>query len=199
MSKIIYTIGYSGFKIEAFTAALGEYGVSVLIDVRSVPTSRFFPHYNVKTLAAALLTHGIKYLNLKTEFGARQENPDYYTAEFMDYEKFAEGPQFKSGVKRVVQFYASGETVCLMCAEKDPLNCHRAILCGRELKAVGFEVLHIVPNKEGTLTESHDVLERRLMALYFKDGRQYGLFENDGDKLLECYKRHNAKIGYKPN
>jgi uncharacterized protein (DUF488 family) len=161
--------------------------------------SRFFPSYNEKTLAAILATHGIKYKNLKAEFGARQKDARFFCEGYLDYAKFAESSEFKSGIKQVADLLADGETVCLMCAEKDPLNCHRAILCGKELKKVGFAVLHIVPIKDGVKTESHDELERRLLKLYFKQAEQYDLFGgDDAVQLTESYRRHNAKIGYRP-
>jgi hypothetical protein len=84
-----------------------------------------------------------------------------------------------------------------MCAEKDPINCHRAILCGKELKANGFGVMHIVPVSDGAGGESHSRLENRLVKLYFKNSER-DLIDDGASKLEISYKQHNAKIGYRP-
>jgi uncharacterized protein (DUF488 family) len=200
MINNIYTIGYSGFEINEFTAALKRFGVSCIIDVRSLPYSRFYPKYNEKNLSAVLKQNGVQYFNLKSEFGARQENAEFYTNGVMDFEKFAQSGQFKRGVRIVKDLIGENETVCLMCAEKDPIICHRAILCGRELANIGFDIFHIVIGKEGVVTENHRTFEKRLLELYFKNTPgQIDLFEEDYENSLKiAYKKQNEKIGYKP-
>ena len=51
MIDTIYTIGYSGFKIDDFVKTLKENGVSVVIDVRSLPYSQFYSDYNKENLS----------------------------------------------------------------------------------------------------------------------------------------------------
>jgi uncharacterized protein (DUF488 family) len=118
----------------------------------------------------------IKYENLKTEFGARQENKEWFTDGYLDYAKFAQSEPFLRGIKHTMDLMQSGETVCLMCAEKDPINCHRAILCCKELSERNAEVLHIRWGKDKVWLETHEELHDRI----------------GGD-----YKKINAKIGYR--
>jgi uncharacterized protein (DUF488 family) len=139
-----------------------------------MPFSRFYPQYNAKTLTNKLAEINIKYENLKTEFGARQENDEWFTDGYLDYNKFAQSEQFQSGIKHTLDLLSKGEIVCLMCAEKDPIMCHRAILCGKELKDKA-EVLHIRYDKGKIWAETHSELEQRI--------------NND-------YTKQNAKIGY---
>ncbi|MCL2675211.1 MAG: DUF488 domain-containing protein [Firmicutes bacterium] len=201
MKKDIYTVGYVGFRIEDFVAAIKRVGIDFVIDVRSVARSMYFAAFNEKNLSKVLATEGIAYRNLKDEFGARQEDEIYYTDGYLDFEKFAVSVAFMGGIKAVEELTDAGKSVCLMCAEKDPLNCHRAALCGKEFSHRGFEVLHIVPVKGDVVIERQSDLEKRLVGLYFKGGFCGGdLFGEDMcENLLEqSYKKHNKKIGFRP-
>jgi uncharacterized protein (DUF488 family) len=195
MQSTIYTVGYSVFKIDDFLSALKRFGVTFLVDVRSVPRSQYFKNYNEKALSESLSKCKIKYANFKAEFGARQEDKRYYPNGYLDYDKFAVSPQFQNGIARVKKIMANGDVICLMCAEKDPINCHRAILCGRYLQNAGFEIEHIIPQKEGVILEKQSDLEKRLSDLYFKSG-QCEMFGDEKSRLSESYNRQNAKIGY---
>jgi uncharacterized protein (DUF488 family) len=186
----VFTIGYATIPVDEFISILQKYEITYLIDIRSVPFSRFYPQYNYKTLANKLAEVNIKYENLKNEFGARQENDEWFTDGYLDYEKFAKSQQFQQGVKHTLDLANNGEIVCLMCAEKDPTMCHRAILCGKELyKGVArvsgersenrkdkMEVLHIRYDNGRIWIETHAELEQRI----------------NGD-----YAKQNAKIGYR--
>jgi len=109
----------------------------------------------------------------------------------LDFEKFARSSQFQTGVKKVSNIIKEGGCICLMCAEIDPLNCHRAILVARNLSDQGFVVTHIVARNSGVEFQTQQDLEQRLLELYFK--QQSFL----GDELETAYQKHNKKIGYK--
>ena len=74
-------------------------------------------------------------------------------------DRIAEAPTFQSGLQRVIQG-SQQFRLALMCAEKDPLECHRALLVSRHL-AYAANLQHI--RADGSL-ESHDEAETRLMA-----------------------------------
>ena len=176
----VFTIGYAGIKLPHFIDILKNNNIEVLIDVRSVPRSQYFSQFNDTNLSKILPKHNIRYLNFKNEFGARQENLDFYTGGILDYEIFAASPQFQSGVEKVEELLSGGQNICLMCAEIDPINCHRAILCGKELHANGLAVKHIIAKRDGTiLNEDQKGLENRLL------------------RLGTTYKKQNLKIGNK--
>ena len=96
----IYTIGYSCFEINEFINILKLYKINALIDVRSTPASKMYSDYNKEQLSALLKEKGIVYRNYKREFGARQENINYFTDGYLDFEKFTKSDIFISGIKK---------------------------------------------------------------------------------------------------
>ncbi len=183
---MIYTIGYAGVDNDRFIQILKQKRISFLIDVRSLPKSRYFYQFNDNLLGKTLADSDIKYENWKSEFGARQDNSEFYTDNILDYEKFAKSPQFQDGISKIKQLERQGENICLMCAEIDPVNCHRAILCGKEIFANGMNVTHIIAKRNGeTYLEDHEDFEKRLLET------------TKINNLSEAYRKQNNKIGYK--
>ena len=93
------------------------------------------------------------------ELGARRTEQECYVEEQAVYERIAELPIFHEGITRL-QRGAINHVIAVMCAEKDPLDCHRAILVSRHLKVLGICVQHILSDGE---LEDHDESERRLV------------------------------------
>ena len=156
----VLTIGHSNHGPEAFVALLRAQGVTLVADVRSAPYSRFNPHFNRKALDAALNERGIAYLFLGRALGGRPEDRACYEEGRVRYDRVARTPLFREGIERVVA-EARRERVALMCAEKEPLACHRTVLVGRSLAAEGVAVAHILA--DGSL-EPHDATMDRLLA-----------------------------------
>ncbi len=183
---MIYTIGYAGATIDRFVQILKNMKISLLIDVRSIPKSQYFTAFNNDLLSKTLANANIKYENWKDEFGARQDNLDYYTDYILDYGKFAKSQQFQSGISKIKELENKGENICLMCAEIDPINCHRAILCGKEIFANGINVTHIIARRNGeTYFESQEGFENRLLQT------------TKANTLSDAYQKQNQKTGYK--
>ena len=183
---MIYTIGYAGTGIERFIEILKDKSVDILIDVRSIPRSQYFYQFNDNLLSKTLANVGIKYENWKREFGARQVCLEFYSDSILDYEKFAKSWQFQSGIDKVKELVNQNKNICLMCAEIDPINCHRAILCGKEIYAKGLDVMHIIAKRSGeTIFKSQADFEKRLLAC------------TKVNNLSEAYQKQNKKIGYK--
>ncbi len=160
MTNPLHTIGYSPHAIGDFLALLRRYGIDALCDVRSAPYSRRFPAYGRDALCAHLQDAGIAYVFLGAELGARPPEPDCYIDGRADYDRIAARPVFRQGIDRVLAGTASHRPA-LMCAEKDPLNCHRAILISRRLVPHGLDVRHI--RADGTIEPQAD-FERRLVT-----------------------------------
>ena len=184
--NMIYTIGYAGVTIDRFVQILKNMKISLLIDVRSVPKSQYFYQFNNNLLSRILANVDIKYENWKDEFGARQDNLKFYTNSILDYEKFAQSEQFQSGILKLKNLYKQDSNVCLMCAEIDPINCHRAILCAKEIYANDMKVVHVIAKRNGeTYFESQEDFEKRLLK------------ETKTSNLIDAYRKQNKKIGYK--
>ena len=161
MNQQLYTIGHSNHDIGTFLDLLKQHGVSAICDVRSHPYSRFATHFSQRELKAPLAEAGIAYVFLGKELGARSGNPECYLSGKVQYDRLAKEPTFSEGLARVRQGM-DRYTISLMCAEKDPVECHRALLVARKLFESGMAVSHIL--SDGSL-EPHAVMESRLLKL----------------------------------
>lgn len=155
----VWTVGHSNHEPERFVDLLRQYGISAVADVRSEPYSRHVPQYCKDTLAGFLRLAGIAYVFLGRELGARSEDDAVFTGERVDFDKMAVSEPFRQGLDRV-RSGAAQHRIALVCAEHDPLHCHRAILVGRRLRELDMPVEHI--HRDGTL-EPHTALEGRLL------------------------------------
>ena len=158
----VFTIGHSTHAIEAFLALLRLHHVTAVADVRSAPYSRFNPQYNRKPLTEALEAAGIRYVYLGRELGGRRDDPACYEDGRLRYDRVAATTSFKSGLVRVVRGIAK-HRIALMCAEKEPLDCHRTLLVSRALDELGIDVAHI--HADGRLEPHGDAMERLLDVL----------------------------------
>ena len=194
-SYTIYTIGYTAFSEDKFIDTLKKFGISCLIDVRSYPVaSEFYQIYSKSSLEPLLQYNKILYRNYAKEFGARQENRKYYMSEgCVDFSKFANSPEFQSGVDKIKKGCDLNYNFVLMCAEKDPINCHRAIMVARNMALQGFEIKHILA--DGRI-ETQDELNQRLLDLYHY---QPSFLQTRDEQIAEAYKRKNIEIGFKGN
>src|SRR6185295_7614574 len=121
--KPIKTIGHSNHPIERFVDLLKAGGVERLVDVRSVPGSRRFPQFGRERLSKHLAEAGIDYVWEGEALGGKPGRGGGYDA-------LAARPEFKDAVGRLLSDSA-GRSLCLMCAEKQPLECHRTLLVSR--------------------------------------------------------------------
>ena len=156
----VFTIGHSTQPLEKFVALLRRHEISAIGDVRSAPYSRHNPQFNRESLCASLKQELVSYVFLGKELGARSEDECCYVHNKVSYQRLAETYLFKDGIKRVIDG-ARKYRIALMCAEKDPLDCHRTILVSRELVRGGVKVTHILWN--GAL-EAHDEAISRLVG-----------------------------------
>lgn len=151
----LFTVGHSTHEFDAFVALLRTHGVDLLVDVRSQPYSRW-AHFRRDELSLGLRNVGIEYLFLGRELGARREEPEAYRDGVVDFERVRTLPLFRSGIERVLELAATRRLV-LMCAEKEPLDCHRTKLIGPELSGRAT-VEHIL--FDGSLERDDDARRR---------------------------------------
>jgi uncharacterized protein (DUF488 family) len=140
---MLYTVGHSNHPIDKFLDLLTGNGISAVADVRSQPFSRRFPQFNKERLAASLSERGIAYVFLGKELGARSDDESCYEDGRVQYPRLAATPLFKQGIARVLTG-AEKFRVALMCAEKEPLDCHRTLLVSRALEQRGASIAHIL-------------------------------------------------------
>src|SRR5919205_603 len=190
MKKTLYTIGHSNNSVERFIELLCAYSITAVCDVRSSPYSKFVPQFNRDQLQNELKKYSIAYVFLGRELGARPTDPQCYVDGKVQYERLAQTALFKQGITRVrngMQAY----TIALMCAEGDPINCHRTILICRYLRSNDIEIKHILQSAE---IESLRESERRLMQL-LKIPEQ-DLFSTTDELIELAYNIQSKKIGF---
>jgi uncharacterized protein (DUF488 family) len=186
----ILTIGHSTHSAEAFLVLLQRHRVEAVADVRSSPFSRFNPQFNREILEQFLKANGVHYVFLAKELGARSDDRSCYLDGRVQYARLAQTQQFQEGLGRVLR----GTTryrLALMCAEKDPLECHRTLLVAKALVTGGKPVIHI--HADGHL-ETHEAAMERLLdvtGLPKKD-----LFLSHEQLLAEAMARQEQHIAY---
>ena len=186
----LYSIGHSNHPIEEFLRLLTGAGITAIADVRSRPFSRRNPQFNKDRLAATLAEHGIAYVFLGSELGARSDDPSCYEGGKVQYGRLMATPLFKSGIERVL-LGAQKYRVALMCAEKEPLNCHRTLLVSRALEKHAVSVMHLLP---GGGVESHDQTMARLVELVGLS--EQDLFLNQSDLISAACKIREGEVAY---
>jgi uncharacterized protein (DUF488 family) len=144
----IYTLGHSNRSLETLLGMLQDEGVGGLVDVRSRPGSGRFPWFNKAPLERALNRAGIGYVWEGEALGGRRpERPAdaRHSALENGFRAFAshmETPEFRAGIDHLLELACARRTA-LLCAEKDPAHCHRALIADY-LTVRGYGVLHLV-------------------------------------------------------
>jgi len=157
----IYTLGHSNLEAAEFLAALRQHAVGLVADVRSLPRSSRHPQFSRDNLEPALRDAGFRYLFLGEELGGRPADPKLYTASgVVDYRARRRCRDFQWGIERVIEEGGRG-ALALVCAEEDPITCHRFLLITPELVARGVAPLHI---RRGGALETQQEAEDRLLA-----------------------------------
>jgi uncharacterized protein (DUF488 family) len=189
----VFSVGHSNIPAERFIALLRGAGVSAVADVRSMPVSRFCPWFSGKNLAPLLEREGIDYSFHGDALGGRPRDASLYCDGIADYEAMARQPEFQAGIGVLLaaaEERRTGGRMCLMCAEREPLDCHRCLLVGRVLAARGVTIGHIL--HDGTI-EPHATTERRLLELEGEDTAVLDLFPTGQNEQVAAAYRHRAR------
>jgi uncharacterized protein (DUF488 family) len=173
----IKTIGHSNHPIERFLDLLKAGGVETLVDVRSTPYSRRFPQFGRERLARTLADSGIDYLFAGAALGGKSG---------ASYDASAARPEFQNALSDLIA-RSRDRTLCLMCAEKEPLDCHRTVLVSRRLAERGVAIEHLLADGR---TAPHAAIEDKLLG---KSGPD--LFSTDrATQLAEAYAARERKM-----
>ena len=167
---MIKTVGHSNHPIERFVDLLRNGGIELLVDVRSVPYSRRFPQFGREKLAKSLEDAGISYAWEGDALGGKSGGS--YTAA-------AARPEFDAALGRLIE-RSTDKTVCLMCAEKEPLDCHRTVLVSRRLAERGVAVEHLLA--DGGVRPHAEIEETLLGKASAPD-----LFDDRATRLARAY------------
>jgi len=156
----LFSVGHSNRTIKHFLSLLGQHDIEVLVDVRSRPYSRYCPHFSKPALEAAVRDAGRQYLYLGDLLGGMPEDDEVRDESGrVDYAQVAATESFQTGLKRLITG-SRRYRVGFMCAEEDPLRCHRYHLITSTLRDQGVRVAHI--RGDGRIETDADVQARRL-------------------------------------
>ena len=147
---MIYTIGHSTRTTDELIALLRENGVDLLVDVRTVPRSRFNPQFDTDALPEPLADAGIGYRHIAALGGLRHRPKDapptrntlWRNDAFRNYSDYATSDTFRVGLAELHDL-AREHRCAIMCAEAVWWRCHRRIVADY-LLAGDAPVAHIM-------------------------------------------------------
>ncbi len=154
----IFTVGYGNRTPEQLFDLVKSNGCVYLIDVRSMPYSKYHTEYNRETLEDTAIGFGVTYLYLGEQLGGKPNEDELDELGRVDYKEMAKKPKFEEGLQRLIKARELGHSVVLMCAELRPETCHRAKLVGEALQERGVELVHI--DEDAKLLSQQDALRR---------------------------------------
>ena len=186
----LFTIGHASHEILEFTSLLTRHSVNVVADVRSHPYSRFHAQFNRETLAELFKRSGIQYVFLGRELGARRTERESYRENQARYDLITQLPAFREGLDRLRRELVS-HRIALLCAEKDPITCHRTVLVCRQLRSDPIEIQHILD--DGSI-ETMEQSESRLLKVVGLPNAD--LFQNRSELIEQAYDLQAERIAY---
>ena len=191
----IFTIGHSNHSIERFVNLLLEHRISLLADIRSAPFSAYLPQFNRDILQQRLRAVHVEYVFLGGELGARPTEESCYVHGQARYDRIKDLPTFREGLARVLDD-SRRYRLALMCAEADPVTCHRSILVARELKNLRPDIAVSHIHSDGS-TESQEQLEERLVHVVKLQRELFGELSTWGGLVERAYQIQAERIAYR--
>jgi len=158
-SKVVFTIGHSTRTLEEFVELLGVYGVTLLVDVRTVPRSKHNPQFNKETLPSSLKPYRVRYIHMPEIGGLRHPKHDsvnlaWKNSGFRGYADYMQTQEFTDNLLKIISL-ARENRLTLMCAEALPWRCHRSLISDA-LMARHVKIEHII-SKDSTI--NHQLTE----------------------------------------
>lgn len=195
----LYTIGHSNHLLTDFLNLLLKYGIDCIVDIRSIPASKYSPQFNKETLQGFLRSYNMDYQFFGYELGARR-NDSFNELGYVDFELTVQTALFQEGVHKLTPLLEKKD-IALMCSEADPLECHRFSLVGRYYHEEGLDVNHIL--KDATIS-SHEALEQEMIRDYLHSRRPllpnidelFGTYTAE-DQRRDAYRLKNKEIGFR--
>ena len=197
-AKTIFTLGHSNLEAGDILTLLARVKIEIVADVRSLPQSSRFPQFGQAPLENLLRSANLAYKFFGEELGGRPDDPAaYFDDGRVNYRARRRSFAFQSGLERLLKL-AQEKTVALLCAEEDPLDCHRFLMISPELAAAGAPPVHL--RKHGTL-ETQEAAENRLLELHgFAGVAANTLFpEARAEALEKAYELQALRAAFRTN
>lgn len=190
MENTIFTIGHSNLDIIEFINLLLANQIEFVVDVRSAPYSKLYPQFNRNALEVSLMKNSIKYLFSGDSLGGRSNDIKDFSKGRIVYKKIAEKKEYIFSINKLIQ-NSSKYKIALMCSEKEPLECHRALLISRSIEELTVKVLHI--KRDGQIESQTEAIQR-LLKIWKLDVPN--LFGEDVERIEEAFARQETKYAY---
>jgi uncharacterized protein (DUF488 family) len=184
------TVGHSNHAFDDFVVLLQRHRITAVADVRSAPYSRHHPQFNRETLRKSLREHEVAYVYLGAELGARSKDRSCYVDGRVQYSRLAATQAFQGGIARLREG-AKIYRIAIMCAEKDPLDCHRTLLVARVLERDGASISHI--RGDGSLESNHAAMLRLVDTFGLP---RADMFRTERELIDAAAQQQEARIAY---
>jgi uncharacterized protein (DUF488 family) len=150
----IWSVGHSTRSIVEFTDLLRAHEIALLVDVRTIPRSRYNPQFNADTLAKSLKEAGLVCLHMPALGGLRKPGKDslnigWRNDSFRGYADYMQTGEFWQALEELMRHGRQGPTA-IMCAEAVPWRCHRSLIADA-LVSRGWNIRHIMSPEKATL------------------------------------------------
>jgi uncharacterized protein (DUF488 family) len=148
METTIYSIGHGNKKMSSFIKELESFDIQYVMDVRSMPYSKWSPQYNQSTLKDELTNCKINYVYAGDTLGGLPKDKSCYDENGkVVYDAIKEKEFFKEGLSRLITANDKKLRLAIMCSEANPAECHRCKLIGQELLKHNISINHIISAK----------------------------------------------------
>ncbi len=174
----LYSIGHGARDLDGFVALLRDARIEQLIDVRAVPRSRRHPHFGYGPLGARLESEGIGYAWCGRALGGMRRAGDANRHSglgepaFRAYAEHMESAAFKAAAETLADT-AGAARICMMCAEREPAQCHRSLIADW-LVARGHRVVHLLDGGARREHDLHPAARREGDLLHYAGGGAQG-------------------------
>lgn len=147
MPNTVFTVGHSTRSLDDFITLVRSHGVTLVVDIRTVPKSRRNPQYGEDSMRVELPRSGVAYTRIAGLGGLRKARPDspntaWRNLSFRGYADHMQTAEFAEALDTLLDLTRE-HTVTVMCAEAVPWRCHRSLL-GDALLARGISVADIM-------------------------------------------------------
>ena len=144
---VVFSVGHSTRTLDEFISIIKAYGITLIVDIRTVPRSRHNPQFNKETLPDHLKAKNVKYIHMPELGGLRRPRADstnlaLENKSFRGYADYMRSKEFSESLLRLVALVREN-CLAVMCAEAVPWRCHRNLLSDA-LTARNIKVKHIL-------------------------------------------------------
>ncbi len=191
---VIYTVGHSNHTEKTLLALLTQHGISAVVDVRSVPYSRYTPHFNRRNLEELLKSANIDYHFMGNRLGGRSDDPNDYDPDGrIQYDQLAKSSRFQDGLDSVIRG-AKTQRIALMCSEGSPEDCHRSLLLAEELRDAchRISVEHVLP--DGAILTQDGLRDR--IAKRDDSSNQPNMFLTEEEKIAIAIEEQIERVAF---